>query len=98
MNLSVVKDYKVLVVGDAIRDVYRFVDPLGRGTKEPILSVKYQNEERYEGGVWAAASHLKDLVAQVDVWHGPTVMINTKYITSGYKAKLFSVHSQQEES
>ena len=91
MNLRDVEDYKVLVIGDAIYDRYRFCDTLGRGTKESIISVKFRNEETYLGGVWASASHIKDLCAQVDVWHGETATINTKYL-GAYSQKLFSVH------
>src|SRR3972149_6342741 len=96
MNLSAIKDFKVLVVGDAILDRYRFVNPLGRGTKESIISVRFEREEIYKGGVWAAASHLTELVKQVDIWHGKTATINTKYV-GPYSQKLFSVHDSQEE-
>lgn len=95
MKLKDVKDYKVLVVGDAIYDRYRFCDTLGRGTKESIISVKFRSEETYLGGVWASASHLKDLCAQVDVWHGEDATINTKYL-GAYSQKLFSVHESKK--
>ena len=91
MNLDAVADYKVLVVGDAIYDCYRFCDTLGRGTKESIISVKFREEKTYLGGVWASASHLKDLCKTVDVWHGENAFINIKYI-GAYNQKLFSVH------
>jgi len=97
VNLNSIKDFKVLVVGDAILDRYRFCDPLGRGTKESIISVKFEREETYKGGVWAAASHLTDLCAQVDIWHGDKVTINTKYLAP-YNQKLFSVHYSQPEA
>ena len=94
MELNSIRDFKVLVVGDAILDRYRFCDPLGRGTKESIISVKFEREEEYRGGVWAAASHLTDLVAQFDVWHGDTATVNIKYLAP-YNQKLFSVHESQ---
>ena len=93
MKLSDVGNFKVLVVGDAIVDRYRFCTPLGRGTKEAILSVKFEKEETFRGGVWASAAHLTDLCERVDVWHGDTVMINTKYVAGAYATKLFSVHT-----
>src|SRR3990172_144513 len=96
VNLNSIKDFKVLVGGDAIYDKYRFCDPLGRGTKESIISVRFEREEVYKGGVWAAASHLTELVKQVDIWHGKTATINTKYV-GPYSQKLFSVHDSQEE-
>lgn len=91
MNLNDVESYKVLVIGDAIYDRYRFCDTLGRGTKESIISVKFLREEMYEGGVWAAAAHIKDLCQTVDIWHGPQATVNTKYL-GAYSQKLFSVH------
>ena len=95
-NLNSVSDFKVLVIGDAIYDIYRFCDPLGRGTKESIISVRYLKEETYKGGVWAAAEHLKDLVKQVDIWHGKKATLNIKYLAP-YDVKLFSVHDSREE-
>ena len=92
MKLDVVADYKVLVIGDAIYDRYRFCEPLGRSTKEMILSVRLQHEEEYPGGVWASAAHIKDLCKTVDVWHGKNATVNTKYI-GRYSQKLFSVHT-----
>lgn len=95
MLLDTVKNYKVLVIGDAITDCYRFCIPLGRGTKESIISVKFEKEETFAGGVWASAAHIKELVSLVDIWHGPRVMINTKYVIGNYATKLFSVHTEK---
>lgn len=91
-SLNSIRDYKVLVAGDAIEDVYRFCTTLGRGTKEQIISVQFDREETYRGGVWASAAHLQDLVSRVDIWHGERVTVNTKYV-GPYNTKLFSVHS-----
>ena len=94
MDLEAVSSYRVLVVGDAIEDRYRHCVALGRGTKEPIISVKMESEEVFKGGVWASAAHIKDLCSKVDVWHGDKVTINTKYI-GAYGQKLFSVHESR---
>lgn len=83
-----------MVVGDAIEDRYRHCDILGRGTKEAIISVKFEKEEIFRGGVWAAAAHIKDLCKQVDIWHGDTVTVNIKYV-GRYGQKLFSVHESR---
>ena len=92
MNLDAVKNYKVLVVGDAIYDRYVFVSPLGKSIKETVISVAYEREETYEGGVVAAAAHLKTLCAQVNVLHSERGMMNTRYIESIYNRKLFTLH------
>src|SRR3990167_5438330 len=91
MKLDAVADYRVLVVGDAIYDRYRFCEPMGRSTKDMIISARFQREEQYPGGVWAAANHIRDLCKSVDVWHDSTAAVNTKYI-GRYDQKLFSVH------
>lgn len=95
MNLNASRNFKVLVVGDAIEDVYRFCTALGRATKEQIIAAQFEREEIYRGGVWAGAAHLVDLCAQVDIWHGGKIAVNTKYL-GGYSNKLFSVHSWRE--
>ena len=95
MEFGKIKDYSVLVIGDAIEDRYRFCTALGKGTKESVVSGRFEREEIYKGGVWATASHLTDLVAKVDIWHGDKITINTKYL-DGYNSKLFSVHEYRE--
>ena len=94
LNLDAVRDYKVLVIGDAIYDRYRFCKTLGRGTKESIISVRLVSEETYKGGVWASAAHLDDLCERVDIWHGQSALVNTKYL-GAYSQKLFSVHEEK---
>lgn len=98
MHFEKVKDYKVLIVGDAIRDRYVFVRPLGKSTKESVIAVEDTGrEEMYRGGVWAAAAHLKDLVAKVDVMHGAKVPLSTRYVEGPGNRKLFTVHKVETE-
>lgn len=97
MNFDAVKDYRVLVVGDAIRDRYVFVRPLGKSMKESVISVGYDREESYKGGVWAAAGHLASLCAHVDVMHGPRVMVNTRFVEEHGNRKLLTLHELREE-
>ena len=91
MNLNEVRNFEVLVIGDAIEDRYRFCTALGKGTKESVISARFEREEVYQGGVWATASHLTDIVKKVDIWHGDKVTINIKYLDA-YNSKLFSAH------
>jgi bifunctional ADP-heptose synthase (sugar kinase/adenylyltransferase) len=97
MRLDAVKDYRVLVVGDAIRDRYVFVKPLGKSAKESVLALGYEREEVYRGGVWAAAAHLAGLCAHVDVMHGPRVMHSTRFVEGPGNRKLFTLHEAQQE-
>ena len=96
MNFDAVRDYKVLLVGDAIDDRYVFVRPLGKSIKESVISVEREREELYRGGVWAAASHLESLCSKVDVMHGPRVVINTRFVEGIYNRKLLTLHESRE--
>lgn len=62
-----VKDYRVLLVGDAIIDEYQYVVPMGKPPKESIIAARYQDTERFAGGVFAAANHLASFVKDVHV-------------------------------
>lgn len=92
MNFEAVKDYRVLLVGDAILDRYVFVRPLGKSIKESVLSLGYEREQEWRGGAWAAAAHLAGICARVDVLHGAQVMRNTRYVEGVYNRKLFTLH------
>lgn len=98
MNLEAVKGLKVLLVGDAIRDRYVFVRPLGKSMKDSVIAVGYEREETYRGGVWAAAGHINHLCSKVDVMHGPKVMLSTRYVEGPGNRKLFTLHDLQTET
>ncbi len=88
-----IKDFRVLFVGDGITDDYRYVKPRGKSTKTNTLSVEYlKRKEVFHGGVWAAAHHLTDLVAHVDIMSGENVMRNIYYVDEVYTTKLLNVH------
>jgi sugar/nucleoside kinase (ribokinase family) len=94
MNFDAVRQYKVLLVGDAIYDKYVFVTPLGKSIKESVISVRYERAEIYRGGVWAAAAQLSGICEKVDVVHGPKVLTNVRYVEGATNKKLFTVHER----
>ncbi|MBL8690595.1 MAG: adenylyltransferase/cytidyltransferase family protein [Rhodospirillaceae bacterium] len=65
--LEQVRDYRVLVIGDAIIDEYQYVVPMGKSPKENMIATQFQNREIFAGGVVAAANHLANFCAEVDV-------------------------------
>lgn len=95
MNLDAVKDFKVLLVGDAIYDRYVFCTALGKSIKETVISVRYEREEEYKGGVWAAANQLNDFCSQVTVVHSDKALVNTRYVEATYNRKLFTLHDSR---
>ena len=52
---------KILLVGEPIIDEYVFTQPLGLGSKSPIVSSKILYREKYDGGVVAIAKNLEAL-------------------------------------
>lgn len=56
---------KVLVLGETIIDEYRYVEAIGKSSKEPTLVVKSLSEERYVGGAAAVANHLASFTQNV---------------------------------
>ena len=90
-----IKDFKVLLVGDAIIDEYRYVKTIGKAIKENALSSLFEREEVFYGGVWAAAAHTANFCATVHTWHGDDIMRNTRLVDSVYLRKLFVVHERQ---
>lgn len=49
---------KILIVGDPILDVLRFVEPSGKSNKSNVISTKYLSEEINAGGVLLVANFL----------------------------------------
>lgn len=62
-----VRDSKVVLVGDAIVDEYQYVNALGKSAKENMIATLYQNAEVFAGGVFAAANHVAEFCAEVEV-------------------------------
>ena len=62
-----VRDYSVVLVGDAIIDEYEYVLPMGKPPKESIIAARYHDREIFAGGVFAAANHVASICAEVDV-------------------------------
>jgi rfaE bifunctional protein nucleotidyltransferase chain/domain len=62
-----VRDYRVLLVGDAIIDEYQYVLPMGKSPKENMIATRYQDREVFAGGVFAAANHIASFCAGVDI-------------------------------
>ncbi|MBN2423266.1 hypothetical protein JXB41_08645 [Candidatus Woesearchaeota archaeon] len=59
------KKLNIIIIGDAIIDEYVFVTPKGRAIKDPILSVEFNKEERYAGGILAIANHISSYVNNI---------------------------------
>lgn len=68
--LDRLKTTKVLVVGEAIIDEYRYCIPDAMSNKSPTLSVRFESDEIFAGGVVAVGNHLAGLCGSVKVLAG----------------------------
>lgn len=65
--IEAVRDFRVLVIGDAIIDEYQYVLPMGKSPKENVIATRYQDREIFAGGVFAAANHVASFCREVDI-------------------------------
>ena len=94
-NLEIVRDFKVLMIGDAIVDEYVYVKTIGKAVKENALSSILGKRESFKGGVWAAAAHARNFCSKVDVQIGPYTMYNSRLVDDVYLRKLFVTHEMK---
>jgi rfaE bifunctional protein nucleotidyltransferase chain/domain len=60
-------DVQVLVIGDTIIDEYHYVHSLGKSSKSPTLSTKFQRAQNFAGGVLAIANHLNEYAGRTEM-------------------------------
>lgn len=81
---------KILIIGDSIIDVLRFVEISGKSNKSNVISTKYLKEERNPGGVLLVANFLNLFFKNVTLlYSGKSKNLNTikKYLHKGIKIK-----------
>lgn len=66
-RLENLKKMKVLIIGEAIIDEYRYVTPLGKANKSVVISAQYLGKEEFAGGALACANHVAGLCQKVDL-------------------------------
>lgn len=92
--LERLKNMRVLIVGETIIDEYVYTSPLGKPPKESVLAVLSESREEFEGGVLAAANHLRSFVGEVDILTNSEPSIcKTRIIEKSFGKKLFEIYS-----
>lgn len=92
-----VKDYRVLFVGDDIVDEYHYVQPLAKAAKEHLIPMRFLSAEVFEGGVGAAATHLKSFCRNVDVWMGSRTVRKVRMVDKDHMRKLAEIHYEEDD-
>jgi rfaE bifunctional protein nucleotidyltransferase chain/domain len=62
-----VRNFRVVLVGDAIIDEHCYTTPLGQPAKESIIAARFQSREACVGGVFAVANRLAEFCRQVEL-------------------------------
>jgi rfaE bifunctional protein nucleotidyltransferase chain/domain len=65
--LDKARGLKVLLVGEPIIDEYVYCEAIGKSSKEPTMVVKRLAEEKFAGGILAAANHVANFCDEVGV-------------------------------
>lgn len=90
--LEIVSQYQVIVIGDAILDEYVYISPLGMSNKDMNLTAEYKRKEIFRGGVYGAAAHLENFVADVQVHTGNVVTTKRRFVEETYVRKFFTLY------
>ena len=88
---------RVLFVGEKIIDVYHYVRPLGRPTKDAIVSVELIESEQFEGGLIAAKNHAENF-CHVSWQAGGRILQKERYIEQSHLHKLFECYRDHGEA
>ncbi|MCG8512109.1 MAG: PfkB family carbohydrate kinase, partial [Rhodospirillales bacterium] len=62
-----ISGFRVLMIGDAIIDDYRYVSAIGKSPKEHMIATLFDNREVFAGGVFAAANHVAGFCKEVEL-------------------------------
>jgi rfaE bifunctional protein nucleotidyltransferase chain/domain len=82
---------RTVFIGETIIDVYRYVQGLGRASKELMLATVETDVETFNGGVLAAALHGEWENASI-ITHDEAIT-KTRYVDKDFNRKLFDVYS-----
>jgi bifunctional ADP-heptose synthase (sugar kinase/adenylyltransferase) len=91
--LDAIRPLRCLVIGEAIRDVYRFVTPLGMSPKDAIVTWRTDHEETYQGGSEACANHLRQFCDHVGEITQDELIFKMRYVWAPFVQKVFAVES-----
>jgi len=63
--LEKARGLKVLLIGEPIIDEYVYCEAIGKSSKEPTMVVKRLSDEKFAGGILAAANHVASFCDEV---------------------------------
>ena len=91
--LDAIRPLRILVIGEAISDVYYFCTPIGISQKDAIVTWKQHRREDYEGGAMACANHLADFCRSVGLITQEWPLVKQRYLFDPFGTKVFAVET-----
>jgi cytidyltransferase-like protein len=90
--LSRAQSQTVAVVGEAIEDVYQYVDALYRSAKESVISWEVRRTDEFRGGIWMVAEHMGAVSNSVEFCPDPELAVRkTRYVEQPHNRKVFEL-------
>jgi len=89
--LDRIRDLRILVIGEAIEDVYHFVTPLGISQKDAIVTWQESHSEAYDGGALACANHLNDFSKSVGLLVNSNRLVKERFVLQPFGTKVFAL-------
>jgi len=97
-KLSELSETQILVIGEQIKDVYTYVEPLAKSPREYFMSSRAIHTETHQGGAKAVIRHLKPWVSQESMLVTNKIEImKQRFIHIGSGTKLFGVQALPEQ-
>jgi len=88
---------KILIMGDPIIDILRFVETSGKSNKSNVISTKYLNEENNPGGVLLVANFLNLLFKNITLLYcgrPQDLIIIKKYLNKSIKIEFVKTKNE----
>ena len=90
-----IRNLKILIVSEYIKDIYQYGATLGKAGKFPIVAFRNDYLEEYEGGSLAINRHLKEFVTTIDICTNLGPVVKKRYIE--HNQKLFETYTYPED-
>ena len=62
---SLIRDKRILVIGETIIDCYQYVTPMSKSPKGNLIATHFQKEEQFPGGILACANHIAEFCEKI---------------------------------
>lgn len=83
---------RVTVIGEPIMDKYTYVMPLGKSTKDNIVTFAPLGTEMWRGGGWIVTENVRTFVSAVGYRDADVrPVLKTRYVEKSFTTKLFSL-------